>query len=200
MGYCFNLAGFEALVRWRHPALGLLAPESFIGLAEQTGMIKDIGKTVLNEAGRQLGIWQRAYRTAEPAFVAVNISSAQLIEPGLLDDVKQIISREGLMRGSFKIEVTESLVMEYPERATQILERFRELGVGVDGGQLLVADDVGPALRTATAKVTKVARSGGGDFGGGGGGGFGGGQQGAAKQQQERAEFHGSSRMGRSGS
>ena len=75
-----NLAGFEALVRWRHPVLGLLAPESFIGLAEQTGMIKDIGRAVLNEAGRQLGIWQRAFRPAEPMFVAVNISSAQLIE------------------------------------------------------------------------------------------------------------------------
>ena len=78
-----HLAGFEALVRWRHPTLGLLAPESFIGLAEETGMIRDIGRAVLNEAGRQLGIWQRAYRPAEPVFVAVNISSAQLIEPSL---------------------------------------------------------------------------------------------------------------------
>ena len=66
-----HLAGFEALVRWRHPTLGLLAPESFLGLAEETGMIRDIGRVVLNEAGRQLGVWQRAYRTAEPAFVAV---------------------------------------------------------------------------------------------------------------------------------
>jgi diguanylate cyclase (GGDEF)-like protein len=154
-----HLAGFEALVRWRHPSLGLLAPESFLGLAEETGMIRDIGRVVLNEAGRQLGIWQRAYRTAEPAFVAVNISSAQLIEPGLLDDVKQIISREGLMRGSFKIEVTESLVMEYPERATQILERFRELGVG------LSCDDFGTgysslsSLRKLPFDTLKVDRS-----------------------------------------
>ena len=154
-----HLAGFEALVRWRHPSMGLLAPESFLGLAEETGMIRDIGRVVLNEAGRQLGIWQRAYRTAEPAFVAVNISSAQLIEPGLLDDVKQIISREGLMRGSFKIEVTESLVMEYPERATQILERFRELGVG------LSCDDFGTgysslsSLRKLPFDTLKVDRS-----------------------------------------
>ena len=126
-----NLAGFEALVRWRHPSLGLLAPESFIGLAEQTGMIKDIGRTVLNEAGRQLGIWQRAFRPAEPVFAAVNISSAQLIEPDLIDEIKQVLHREGLRRGSLKIEVTESLVMQYPERAGQILERFAELGVGI---------------------------------------------------------------------
>jgi diguanylate cyclase (GGDEF)-like protein len=154
-----HLAGFEALVRWRHPGMGLLAPESFIDLAEETGMIRDIGRVVLNEAGRQLGIWQRAYRSAEPAFVAVNISSAQLIEPSLLDDVKQIIGREGLLRGSFKIEVTESLVMEYPERAAQILERFRELGVG------LSCDDFGTgysslsSLRKLPFDTLKVDRS-----------------------------------------
>lgn len=126
-----NLAGFEALVRWRHPSLGLLAPESFIGLAEQTGMIKDIGRAVLNEAGRQLGIWQRAFRPAEPIFIAVNMSSAQLIDAEIVDAVKLVLHREGLRRGSLKIEVTESLVMEYPEHAIQILDRFRELGVGI---------------------------------------------------------------------
>jgi diguanylate cyclase (GGDEF)-like protein/PAS domain S-box-containing protein len=154
-----NLAGFEALVRWRHPKLGLLAPESFIGLAEETGLIRDIGQIVLNEAGRQLGIWQRAYRGTEPAFVAVNLSSSQLIEPGLLEDVKQIINREGLLRGTFKIEVTESLVMQYPERAVQILERFRELGVG------LACDDFGTgysslsSLRRLPFDTLKVDRS-----------------------------------------
>jgi diguanylate cyclase (GGDEF)-like protein len=154
-----QLAGFEALVRWRHPTLGLLAPESFIALAEETGLIRDIGRVVINEAGRQLGIWQRAYRTTEPAFVAVNLSSSQLIEPGLLDDVKQIISREGLLRGSLKIEVTESLVMQYPERAVQILERFRELGVG------LACDDFGTgysslsSLRKLPFDTLKVDRS-----------------------------------------
>ena len=154
-----HLAGFEALVRWRHPNLGLLSPESFIGLAEETGMIRDIGRAVLNEAGRQLGIWQRAYRPAEPVFVAVNISSAQLIEPSLLDDVKLIINRENLQRGSFKIEVTESLVMQYPERAAQILERFSELGVGIS------CDDFGTgysslsSLRKLPFDTLKVDRS-----------------------------------------
>ncbi|MGL4592173.1 MAG: putative bifunctional diguanylate cyclase/phosphodiesterase [Aestuariivirga sp.] len=154
-----NLAGFEALVRWRHPALGLLAPESFIGLAEQTGMIKDIGKTVLNEAGRQLGIWQRAFRPQDGVFIAVNISSAQLIEPSLIDDVKQLLHREGLRRGSLKVEVTESLVMAYPERAAQILERFRELGVGI------ACDDFGTgysslsSLRRLPFDTLKVDRS-----------------------------------------
>ena len=154
-----NLAGFEALVRWRHPALGLLAPESFIGLAEQTGMIKEIGLSVLNEAGRQLGIWQRAFRPVEPVFVAVNISSAQLIEASLIDDIKQLLHREGVKRGSLKIEVTESLVMQYPERAAKILERLKELGVG------LACDDFGTgysslsSLRKLPFDTLKVDRS-----------------------------------------
>jgi diguanylate cyclase (GGDEF)-like protein len=154
-----NLAGFEALVRWRHPSLGLLAPESFIGLAEQTGMIKDIGRAVLNEAARQLGIWQRSFRPAEPVFVAVNISSAQLIETELIDDIKQVMHREGVRRESLKIEVTESLVMQYPERAGQILERLRELGVG------LACDDFGTgysslsSLRKLPFDTLKVDRS-----------------------------------------
>ena len=154
-----NLAGFEALVRWRHPKHGLLAPESFLGLAEETGMIRDIGRIVLNEAGRNLGIWQRAYRGAEPAYLAVNLSSSQLIEPDLLDDVKQIVNREGLRRGSFKVEVTESLVMQHPERAQQILERLRDLGVG------LSCDDFGTgysslsSLRKLPFDTLKVERS-----------------------------------------
>lgn len=145
-----QLAGFEALARWRHPSLGLLAPESFLGLAEETGMIRDIGRFVLNEAGRQLGIWQRANRSGETLFVAINISSSQLIEPGLLDDIKQVINRESLVRGSLKIEVTESLVMQYPERASQILERFRESGIG------LSCDDFGTGY-SSLASLRKLA-------------------------------------------
>jgi diguanylate cyclase (GGDEF)-like protein len=126
-----TLAGFEALVRWRHPKLGLLAPESFISLAEQSGMIKEIGRIVLHETARQLGVWQRSFRQSEPIFVAVNISSAQLIEPGLFEDIQNVLRRESVARGSLKIEVTESLVMQSPERARQVLERFKDLGIGI---------------------------------------------------------------------
>lgn len=154
-----HLAGFEALVRWNHPNLGLLAPESFVGLAEETGLIGDIGRAVLNEAARQLGIWQRAYRPAEPVFVAVNISSAQLIEASLLDEIRHLLHRENLQRGTLKIEVTESLVMQYPERASQILVRLRELGVGI------ACDDFGTgysslsSLRRLPFDTLKVDRS-----------------------------------------
>ncbi len=154
-----NLAGFEALVRWRHPTLGLLLPEAFLGLAEQTGMIRSIGRVVLNEAAHQLGIWQRAFRPAEPIFVAVNISSSQLIETDLIEEIKVVLHREGVRRETFKIEVTESLLMEYPERAEQILQRLRELGVG------LACDDFGTgysslaSLRRLPFDTLKVDRS-----------------------------------------
>ena len=154
-----NLAGFEALVRWRHPVLGLLAPESFVGLAEQTGMIKDIGRAVLNESGRQLGIWQRSFRQAEPVFIAVNISSAQLMEPGLLEDIAQVLRREAVSGDSLKIEVTESLVMQYPERAGHILGRLKELGVGLSCDDFGTGHSSLSSLRKLPFDTLKVDRT-----------------------------------------
>ncbi|WP_119389947.1 EAL domain-containing protein [Taklimakanibacter lacteus] len=154
-----ELAGFEALVRWRHKSLGLLAPESFIAVAETTGIIKDIGRHVLNEAGRQLGIWQRAFRPHDPLFVAVNVSSSQFLAADLLDDVKSLLTREGLVRDTLKLEVTESVVMENPELVIQILDRLKQMGIG------LACDDFGTGysslsnLRRLPFDTLKVDRS-----------------------------------------
>ncbi len=154
-----DLAGFEALVRWRHPELGLLAPESFLGLAEQTGMIKDIGRFVLNEATHQLGIWQRAFKPSDPIFMAVNISASQLAETDIVLDVRAVIAREGIFRHTLKIEVTESVVMQFPEKAANLLDQVRQLGVG------LSCDDFGTgysslsSLRNLPFDTIKVDRS-----------------------------------------
>ncbi len=154
-----DLAGFEALVRWRHPVLGLLAPESFLGLAEQTGMIKDIGRFVLNEATHQLGIWQRAFRPTSPVFMAVNVSAIQLIETDLVFDIRAAIGREAVYKQTLKIEITESVVMQSPERAAGILEQIKQLGVG------LACDDFGTgysslsSLRNLPFDTLKVDRS-----------------------------------------
>lgn len=154
-----ELAGFEALVRWRHKNLGLLAPESFIGLAETTGIIKDIGHHVLNEAGRQLGIWQRAFRPHDPLFVSVNVSSSQFLAADLIEDVKALLAREGLVRDTLKLEVTESIVMENPEMVVQILDRLKQMGIGV------ACDDFGTGysslsnLRRMPFDTLKVDRS-----------------------------------------
>lgn len=154
-----ELAGFEALVRWRRPGHGLVEPDNFIAVAETIGMINEIGRHVLIEAARQLGIWQRAFRPNQPLFVAVNVSSSQLLGAGLIDDVRQIMGREGVERGTFKIEITESVVMERPEAAAQVLTRLLQMGVG------LACDDFGTGhsslgnLRRLPFDTLKVDRS-----------------------------------------
>ncbi|MGI9483667.1 MAG: EAL domain-containing protein [Hyphomicrobiales bacterium] len=126
-----ELAGFEALMRWRHRERGLLKPDEFLETAEETGLISEIGEYVLNESARQLGIWQRAFRPKHPLFVSVNLSHNQLLGRGLVDDVKNILGREDLAAGTLRIEITESKVMENPELAIQVLDRLRRLDIGL---------------------------------------------------------------------
>ncbi len=126
-----QLAGFEALVRWRHPLHGILGPDSFIPLAEEIGIIGDIGQVVLREAVRHLGVWQRAFRPARPLFAAVNISSAQLLNASLVDEIATLLNREGIAPETLKLELTESLILENPELGRKILERIAALGVRI---------------------------------------------------------------------
>lgn len=126
-----KLSGFEALVRWRHPKHGVLGPDEFIGIAEETGIIIELGRFVMGEAARQLGIWQRVLRPSEPIFVSVNLSSRQVLDQNLVDDVRAIISREDVARGSLKLELTESLVMENVELSAQVLRKLNDIGVAI---------------------------------------------------------------------
>lgn len=126
-----TLAGFEALVRWNHPRLGLLPPGEFIAIAEETGLIVDLGLFVMDRAARQLAQWQALMPLEPPLFTAVNVSSRQLLRHDLLQDIKGVLARATVARGSFKVELTESLVMENPEYAAQMLQRIRDLGAGL---------------------------------------------------------------------
>src|SRR3954462_913898 len=132
-----SVAGFEALLRWDHPKLGRLGPAEFIPLAEETGLIIDIGLFVLDRTTRQLAAWQRAARLRYPLFCSVNISSRQLVRHDLIQDLRTVLSRAAVARGTLKLELTESIVMENPEYAAQMLTRMRELGAG------LALDDFG---------------------------------------------------------
>jgi diguanylate cyclase (GGDEF)-like protein/PAS domain S-box-containing protein len=125
------IAGFEALARWDHPKLGRLSPSEFITTAEEIGLISDLGLFVLERTARQLAIWQGANRSREPIFASVNVSSRQLLRHDLIQDLRSVLSRSALARGTFKLEITESLVMENPEHAAQMLTRIKELGVGL---------------------------------------------------------------------
>ncbi len=131
------VAGFEALARWNHPKLGRMAPNEFIAIAEETGLIVELGLFVLERSARQLSTWQRTLRPRENLFVSVNVSSRQLLRHDLIQDLRMVLARAPLTRGSLKLEITESVVMENPEHAAQMLHRIRELGAG------LALDDFG---------------------------------------------------------
>jgi len=126
-----KIAGFEALVRWQHKKRGLLGPDEFMDIAEETNLIVDIGHFVLNEAGMQLGSWQRLYTFDEPIFMSVNVSTRQILKPDLIDDLRSILDRAEIKPGTLKIEVTETQVMENPELASRVLMRIRKIGAGL---------------------------------------------------------------------
>jgi len=125
------IAGFEALARWDHPKMGRLSPAEFISIAEEIGLIVDLGLFVLDHTAKQLATWQAANRSGEPVFASVNVSSRQLLRHDLIQDLRGVLGRTTLARGTLKLEITESLVMENPEHAAQILTRIRELGAGL---------------------------------------------------------------------
>ena len=132
-----TVAGFEALARWDHPKMGRTSPSEFIAIAEEIGLIVDLGMFVLERTARQLSTWQRTVRQRDPVFASVNVSSRQLLRQDLIHDLRTVIARSALARGTLKLELTESLVMENPEHAAQMLTRIKELGAG------LALDDFG---------------------------------------------------------
>jgi len=131
------IAGFEALARWDHPKMGRLSPSEFISIAEEIGLITDLGLFAMERTARQLAEWQRTIRVRDPIFASVNVSSRQLLRHDLISDLRSVLTRNPVARGTLKLELTESLVMENPEFAAQMLTRIRDLGAG------LALDDFG---------------------------------------------------------
>jgi diguanylate cyclase (GGDEF)-like protein/PAS domain S-box-containing protein len=123
------ITGFEALLRWNHPDLGLLLPAEFIPLAEETGLIIGIGAWVLRQACWQLRAWQRHFGFA--LTMSVNLSAKQLAQPDLVALVERVVADTGLVPATLKLEITESAVIENQEAAIAVLEALRALGVGI---------------------------------------------------------------------
>jgi diguanylate cyclase (GGDEF)-like protein len=121
-----QLAGVEALVRWRHPTRGLVAPGDFIPLAEQTGAIRPLTLLVLRKAARQ---WRAWYDDGLDITIAVNLSVANLLDAELIDDISGILAKEQVPAEGLELEITESTIMTDPARATAMLERLAAMGL-----------------------------------------------------------------------
>nr|WP_229428405.1 EAL domain-containing protein [Microvirga pudoricolor] len=126
-----TIAGFESMLRWDHPRLGRIGPDDFMPIAEETGTIVSLSVYLLEQTGRELAAWQDALEVDPPIFASINMSSHHLLRHDLLQDVKAVIARTGVLPGSLKIEMTESIVMENPEYSAQMLMRLRDLGAGL---------------------------------------------------------------------
>ena len=126
-----EVAGHEALVRWQHPARGLVPPLDFIPLAEETGLIMPLGTWVLETACREARRLQDRYAQPKPLSMSVNLSARQLQWPGIVDDVKRVLAETGLDPETLIIEVTESAMMQDVELSVLRLAELREIGVRV---------------------------------------------------------------------
>ena len=126
-----TVAGFQSLLRWRHPRLGVLDEDEFSSAAESTGAIVDIGAYALEATARELAAWQKALEVNPPIFATVAASSRQMLSHDLLSDVRAALGRHYVQRGSLKLAAAESLVMENPEYAAVLLQRVREIGAAL---------------------------------------------------------------------
>jgi diguanylate cyclase (GGDEF)-like protein/PAS domain S-box-containing protein len=152
-----RIVGVEALVRWQHPTRGLLQPADFVGVAEETGQIVEIGRWVLDEACRQAARWRG--ELAYDLGVSVNVSTRQIRRPGLIEDARAALRTSGLAPHALTLEITESALARRREEMTAILEEATALGV------LLALDDFGTGysslslLRDLPVQTLKIDRS-----------------------------------------
>lgn len=129
-----SIRGFEALVRWQHPQLGPISPAEFIPIAEETRMILPIGYAVLRQACRQMHAWQERFGARAPGMISVNLSSKQLAQPDLIEQIARVLRDTGLAAHSLKLEITESSFMENFGAAIAVLAQLKSMGiqVGID--------------------------------------------------------------------
>ncbi len=152
------MVGAEALARWHHPVAGLLEAGAFIELAEDSGLILDLGEWVLNEACRQAGEWHRE-RPDFPLTIRVNLSARQIAQPHLVDQVVAAMAAGGIKPSSLCLEITETALMSDPAAGLRVLQDLRSLGVE------LAIDDFGTGysslsyLKRFPVDVLKIDRS-----------------------------------------
>ncbi len=154
-----RLAGFEALLRWEHPVYGQIPPDEFVPIAEDLNLSGYIAASALAAATKELARWQTVYRAEPPLFVNVNISRQELLHDDIVADVERAIARSHIPANSLKLEITETLLMRYPERAYKALRQLQAAGAGI------AIDDFGSGysnfsyLRHMPCNMIKIDRS-----------------------------------------
>ena len=126
-----EIAGFEALIRWHHPERGIVPPNDFIGIAEDTGMILSMGEWILNEACHQIRQWQQRFPKPRPLFVGVNLSSRQFVQQDLATMIAKIVQQQQIAPCGLKLELTESVAMEDVDAAIQQLVCLKNKGLQI---------------------------------------------------------------------
>jgi len=150
---------FECLLRWQNPERGLIFPDRFVHILEETGMINELENWVLAEAGKQLKNWQGRFSQNSQMSISVNLSPKHILQSNLCKRIEQILKKNNLNPASFKLEITESLLMENPEAVIEILSELKTLGV------LLLLDDFGTGysslsyLHKFPIDIVKIDRS-----------------------------------------
>jgi diguanylate cyclase (GGDEF)-like protein len=154
-----KLSGFEVLLRWLHPSQGLISPQEFIPIAEQTGDIIQIGYWVLETACEQLYQWQQQFPNVPPLTLGINASTLQVAQPDFVERIQEIIAARQIPPTLIKLEITESVLMENIEVSSQKLEKLRKIGIQVH------IDDFGTGyssfsyLQNLPIDVLKIDRS-----------------------------------------
>ena len=122
-----RVTGVEALIRWEHPEMGLVYPDKFIPLAEETGLIIAIGRWTLKEVCARARAWEE--QGIAPMIMSINLSASQLMHPDFVKDCAAALKAAGRKPAMFELEITESMVMQNPERATRLMDELREIGI-----------------------------------------------------------------------
>ena len=125
----FQIVGFEALLRWQHPKLGMISPVKFIPIAEETGLIIELGKYVLQEACKQLYQWQQLFPASKSYFMGVNISAKQFAQTNFTKEVKEALRLTQLPPHNLKLEITESIMMNNAEVNITKIKHLNDLGI-----------------------------------------------------------------------
>ena len=154
-----TISGFEALLRWSHRSRGVISPNEFIPLAEETGLIYDLGQWVLRKACKQIAAWNKSKKKEDQLEISINLSSRQFSDPNLVEGIVENIEKSGFDAEFLKIEITESALMQNAQRSVSMLNQLKDLNIKV------CVDDFGTGysslsyLHTFPIDTLKIDRS-----------------------------------------